>query len=106
MRLSNGVISITLLFILSGCYSPPNYELFERNVLINIESSFAPNTYKKGREIYSEDKYIYIYRFPKGGCVHGFFTNRDDKPEKVIGWIILSDEDDCKMQSRYSLSPF
>jgi hypothetical protein len=106
MKLSNVVISITLLFILSGCYSPPDYYLFERERLIGIATSFNPNKNQKRREIYSEDTYIYIYRFPKEECTYGYFTNRDDKPEKVIGWIILLGEDDCKMQARYSLSLF
>ncbi|WP_193215706.1 hypothetical protein [Aliarcobacter butzleri] len=41
------------------------------------------------------DIYIYISEYPKG-CVVGFLTNRDDKPEVVQEWIIISGKEYCK----------
>ena len=45
------------------------------------------------------DIYIYVYEddpsSPKG-CTYGILTNRDDKPEKAVGWIILSGKENCK----------
>ncbi|MDR1460787.1 MAG: hypothetical protein LBI78_04010 [Campylobacteraceae bacterium] len=60
MRLSNVIGLITLLFMLSGCSSPAYYEVFERTINTYVGTSFIPNQYEKLREIYSDDKYIYI----------------------------------------------
>ena len=49
------------------------------------------------------DIYIYIFRHNPEGCIHGILTNRDDKPEKAVGWIILSGKENCKQQQAYSL---
>jgi hypothetical protein len=95
MRLDNMVILIIILFTLSGC-SETSYQVFEKNALVGVAKSFNPNKNQERREIYSEDKYIYVYSFFRK-CVYGYLTNRDDKPEKVIGWIILSGEDHCIM---------
>ncbi|MDR1460788.1 MAG: hypothetical protein LBI78_04015 [Campylobacteraceae bacterium] len=46
---------------------------------------------------------IYIFRGPDK-CVHSYFTNRDERVEKVIGWAILSGEEDCKMITKYVFS--
>lgn len=46
---------------------------------------------------------IYIYIGKKGQCEYGFLTNRDNNPEKVIGWIIISGKEHCKEQQAWSL---
>ena len=46
---------------------------------------------------------IYIFRHNPEGCIHGILTNRDDKPEKAVGWVILSGKENCKQQQAYSL---
>jgi hypothetical protein len=66
----------------------------------NVGDSFVPITNPKLREVYSEDKYIYKMERPQG-CHFGFLTNRDDKPEKVMGWVILSGKEFCKEQQAY-----
>ncbi|MFV0481163.1 MAG: hypothetical protein ACK5LP_04190 [Campylobacteraceae bacterium] len=97
MRLSNFLILITLAFGFSGCYTTKaTYEIFERNFNSAIGSSYYTTYWKERREIYSEDKYIYISRYPKG-CVYGYLTNKDESEEKVIGWIILKGEENCKI---------
>jgi len=42
------------------------------------------------------DIYIYIFKNSPKGCIYGFLTNRDNNPEKVIGWIIISGKEYCK----------
>jgi hypothetical protein len=103
MRLSNILLLATLLFGLGGCMmGPTNYEIFEMNVNWSFERNiFAFKGNKDFREIYSDDKYIYVFR-RINGCVYGFFTNRDDKPEQALGWVILSGEENCIMQQSYS----
>ena len=82
---------------------PSTYEIFEYTMNFNVGWSGIPNANPHLREIYSEDKYIYIFRNNPNGCVYGFLTNRDDKPEKVIGWIIISGKEFCKQQRSYRL---
>jgi thioredoxin-related protein len=92
-----------MLFIFSGCrMGPTMYEVFERKMNFNVGKSFIPHMNKQYREIYSNDKYIYI--FEDGQCVYGFLTNRDGKPEKVVDWIILSGKKYCKEQQQWILS--
>ena len=90
---------------LNGCYiGPATYEVFEYNRNFNARYMDFPKVIPQYREIYSEDKYIYIYRNSPKGCVYGYLTNRDDSPEKVIGWIINSGKEFCKEQQRYTLT--
>jgi hypothetical protein len=99
MKTVNILLLIIILFGLGGCkVGPTNYEIFEKSMNYEIDSSYYPTYLKKMREIYSEDKYIYVLyvsQIPEE-CVYGYFTNRDNKPEKVIGWVILSGEKNCK----------
>ena len=55
-------------------------------------------------EIYDENRYIYIFRHNPEGCIHGILTNRDDKPEKAGGWIILSGKENCKERQGWIFS--
>ena len=96
--------NIILIFIasilLNGCYmGSATYEVFEKNMNLNIGDSFIPKMNYKFREIYSEDKYI--YKGKKGQCEYGYLTNRDDKPEVVQEWIIISGKEYCKEQQAY-----
>jgi len=108
MRLSNIPVniflSIFLIFIFTGCFRvPASYEVFEYHRNYNSGGSFIPNVWgEKHRQIYSEDKYIYTGEHPKG-CINGFFTNRDDKPERTLGWLILNGEEHCKEQRGWAL---
>ena len=45
---------------------------------------------------------IYISEYPKG-CIVGYLTNRDDKPEVVQEWIILSGKENCKITESFVL---
>ncbi|NLO17773.1 MAG: hypothetical protein GX118_06235 [Arcobacter butzleri] len=101
--------NIILIFIasilLNGCYmGSATYEVFERSRNYHIGKDNIPKSFgSDGRNIYSEDKYIYLSERPKG-CVIGYLTNRDDKPEKVIGWIIISGKEFCKERQAWALS--
>lgn len=102
MRIKN-IILILLIFIsFASCYAgPATYEVFENDRNYNVGHSRIPNANKKFREIYSEDKYIYKFKGDDPRCVYGYLTNRDDKPEKVIDWIIISGKEYCKEQQAY-----
>ena len=103
MKIKNIILLFIVCSIFSGCYiGSPSYEVFEKNMNFNVGDSFTPKMNNKFREIYSEDKYIYIGK--KGQCEYGFLTNRDDNPEKVIGWIIISGKEYCKERQAYALS--
>jgi len=94
-------IFVTTVF-LGGCrIGPATYEEFVHQRNFNARYMDFPKVIPQRREIYSEDKYIYIVKHPKG-CVYGYLTNRDDKPEKVIGWIILSGKEHCKEQRNFT----
>ncbi len=104
MKNINIILILMVSFMLNGCYiGPATYEIFEQTVNLNAYHIFNPKTTKLEREIYDKDKYIYITRdYPFApGCVFGYLTNRDDKPEKVIGWIIISGKEYCKEQQAY-----
>ena len=46
---------------------------------------------------------IYIFEHIIEGCVYGYLTNRDDKPEVVQEWIILSGKENCKITESFVL---
>jgi hypothetical protein len=102
MKTINIILLITLLFGLGGCYGrlplkEQSYAFFEENKNLTIGGSLIPEMNQHRREIYSEDRYIYRFETPPK-CVFGYLTNKDDKPEKVIGWVILSGKDFCRQQ--------
>jgi len=95
------ILAISVFF--SACrMGPSTYEIFASNRNSDIGWSGIPNANPRLKEIYSEDKYIYIFKNSPKGCVYGYLTNRDDKPEKVIGWIIISGKEYCKAQKNYT----
>lgn len=99
----NIILILLTLIVFTGCrYGEPTYETFEYNNNWNIGKTHIPNLNPNIREIYSEDKYIYIFRNSPKGCVYGYLTNRDDKSEKVIGWIIISGKEFCKEQKNFT----
>jgi hypothetical protein len=101
MKTVNILLLMICLFGLGGCYSSPyvfeSYKFFKENKDLSIGGSHIPKMNQHRREIYSEDKYIYKFEAPSR-CVFGYLTNKDDKPEKVIGWVILSGKDFCRQQ--------
>ncbi|MDY0365996.1 MAG: hypothetical protein RBQ81_09075 [Arcobacteraceae bacterium] len=102
MKIKNIIFSILILIGFTGCpYGEPTYEIFVENMELN-KRIWTPNEHmiSNFREIYSEDKYIYRLEIPKG-CHFVFLTNRDDKPEKVIDWIIISGKEHCKEQREF-----
>lgn len=102
MRLKNIILVVITSILFNGCYmGSATYEVFEKNMELN-KRIWTPNEHmiNNFREVYSKDKYIYKFEDPKG-CHYGFLTNRDDKPEKVIGWIIISGKEYCKEQQAY-----
>ncbi|MBR8465356.1 hypothetical protein KDE13_03125 [Campylobacter sp. faydin G-140] len=105
MRVKDIVLSASILIVLGGCYiGPATYEVFKKNNDISIGKSFIPLMNSKFREIYDENRYIYIVRSNPEGCVYGFLTNRDDKPEVVQEWIILSGKEHCKHRQEWVFS--
>ena len=89
---------------LGGCvYITPSYEVFAGN-MDNQVKYWKSNKYNNNmRQIYDEHRYIYVYEDDPKGCTYGILTNRDDKPEKAIGWIILSGKENCKETSSFVL---
>ncbi len=102
--MKNIILIFTASILLSGCYiGAASYEVFERSRNYHIGKSDIPKSFKiDSRNIYSENMYIYTSERPKG-CIIGYLTNRDDKPEKVIGWIIISGKEFCKERQAWSL---
>ena len=101
MKVKDVVLGLVGSMVLSGCnYFTPTYEIFAGNMESRIRN-WTPTEYmiNNVRQIYDEHRYIYVYEddpsSPKG-CTYGILTNRDDKPEKAIGWIILSGKENCK----------
>ncbi|MDR0467344.1 MAG: hypothetical protein LBG67_00660 [Campylobacteraceae bacterium] len=93
------------LLIINGCSAPEpyipqqSYAKFAENLNLTIGGSHIPERNQARREVYSEDKYIYKFETPPK-CSFGYLTNRDDKPEKVIGWVVLSSKEFCRRQIR------
>ena len=105
MKTRDVTMCLVGLVWLGGCvYITPSYEVFVNNMESNMRN-WTPTEYiiKNHREIYDENRYIYIYEDDPKGCTYGILTNRDDKPEKAVGWIILSGKENCKQQQAYSL---
>ena len=106
MKVKGIAICLVILLWLNGCvYITPSYEVFAGNMDANMRN-WTPTEYmiKNHREIYDENRYIYIYRHSPEGCTFGFLTNRDDKPEKAVGWIILSGKEYCKERQGWIFS--
>ena len=100
------LILLIVMVGLSGCYiGAASYEVFVNNMESNMRN-WTPTEYaiKNSREIYDENRYIYIFRHNPEGCIHGILTNRDDKPEKAVGWIILSGKEYCKERQGWIFS--
>jgi hypothetical protein len=104
MKIRNVTLCLVILLWLNGCvYITPSYEVFAGN-MDNRVKYWKPNKYNKNtRQIYDEHRYIYVYENDPKGCIRGILTNRDDKPEKAIGWIILSGKENCKETSSFVL---
>jgi len=97
MKIRNVTLCLVILLWLNGCvYITPSYEVFAGN-MDNQLKYWEPNKYNNNmRQIYDENRYIYIYENDPKGCTYGILTNRDDRPEKAVGWIILSGKENCK----------
>ena len=104
MKIRNVTLCLVILLWLNGCvYITPSYEVFAGN-MDNQLKYWEPNKYNNNmRQIYDENRYIYIYEDDPKGCTYGILTNRDDKPEKAVGWIILSGKENCKQTSSFVL---
>ena len=104
MKVKGIAICLVILLWLNGCvYITPSYEVFAGN-MDNQVKYWESNKYNNNmRQIYDENRYIYIYEDDPKGCTYGILTNRDDKPEKAIGWIILSGKENCKETSSFVL---
>ncbi|MBR8464686.1 hypothetical protein KDD93_08950 [Campylobacter sp. faydin G-24] len=101
MRVRNMMLMMVMLANLNGCnYFGSSYENFK--YFRNIYSSKHNNRtivkkYSERREIYDENRYIYKFQGKSDPrCIYGYLTNRDDKPEVVQEWIILSGKEYCK----------
>ena len=104
MKIRDIAMCLVGLVWLGGCvYITPSYEVFAGN-MDNRVKYWKPNKYNKNtRQIYDEHRYIYVYENDPKGCIRGILTNRDDKPEKAVGWIILSGKENCKQTSSFVL---
>ena len=106
MKVKDVVLGLVMILGLGGCHMGPyTYEVFVNNMESNMRN-WTPTEYaiKNSREIYDENRYIYIFEHIIEGCVYGYLTNRDDKPEVVQEWIILSGKENCKERQAWSLS--
>jgi hypothetical protein len=105
MKIRNIILIFIVCSTFSGCYiGASSYEVFERSRNYHIGKDNIPKSFGiDSRNIYSEDKYIYISERPKG-CIIGYLTNRDNNPEKVIGWILISGKEYCKEKQAWALS--
>ena len=101
MLRNNIILIIALLFCFTGC-SVRSYENFKKNNDFTIGSVGFPVANEHSRKNYDKDHYIYIHTVPKG-CIHGFITNRNDNPEKVISWHIISGKEFCKEKRRWAI---
>ena len=97
MKIRDVAMCLVGLVWFGGCvYITPSYEVFAGN-MDNQVKYWESNKYNNNmRQIYDEKRYIYIYEDDPKGCTYGILTNRDDKPEKAVGWIILSGKENCK----------
>ena len=98
MKVKDVVLGLVMILGLGGCHMGPyTYEVFANNMELNMRN-WTPSEYMINniRQIYDENRYIYVYEDDPKGCTYGILTNRDDKPEKAVGWIILSGKENCK----------
>ncbi|QCD45670.1 hypothetical protein [Campylobacter mucosalis] len=91
---------VSFLMIVVGfsgcCFSSASYENFAYKRNAEKYNNSIPKYYAKRREIYDNNRYIYKFRFYEDPrCAYAFFTNRDDKPERVIEWVIISGKEYC-----------
>ncbi|MDY0365956.1 MAG: lipoprotein [Arcobacteraceae bacterium] len=98
--MKNIIFILTITFILSGCYSiVPTYSSFEykRNHYLLIHNShIIPKYFKERREDYDENRYIYKFNGDDPRCVYAYLTHKDDNPEMVREWFIISGKEYCK----------
>ena len=105
MKVKGIAICLVILLWLNGCvYITPSYEVFVKMYAnFHTGKSYIPKNFgTHRRKIYDENRYIYISEYPKG-CIVGYLTNRDDKPEVVQEWIILSGKENCKITESFVL---
>ena len=103
MKIRDVAMCLVGLVWLGGCaFGEATYEIFVEKMELN-RRIWTPNEFmiKNFRQIYDENRYIYVYEDDPKGCTYGFLTNRDGKPEKIMDWIILSGKENCKEQRHY-----
>ena len=97
MKIRDVAMCLVGLVWFGGCvYITPSYEVFAGNMDNQVKYGESNKYNNNMRQIYDENRYIYIYEDDPKGCTYGILTNRDDKPEKAVGWIILSGKENCK----------
>jgi hypothetical protein len=97
MRINIFIFILISIVGLGGCYyKTATYENFKYKRECYVDSHIIPKGYYNRREIYSEDKYIYKFKGDDPRCVYAYLTNRDDTPEKVLSWFIISGKEFCK----------
>ncbi|QCD45672.1 hypothetical protein [Campylobacter mucosalis] len=102
------IVSFLMIVVgFSGCYiGAPSYEVFKENrdfflTPTNSLAILTPYNRANLREVYDENRYIYKFEHPKG-CHYGYLTNKDDKPEVIQEWIILSGKEHCKQRQAWA----
>ena len=100
MKFRNFILFIITLVGCSGCYfKTATYEIFKYKrdgELYEWNNQNIPKYHSERREIYDDNRYIYKFNGEDPRCVYGYLTNRNDKIEKVVGWVILSGKEYCK----------
>ena len=105
MKIRDVAMCLVGLVWFGGCvYITPSYEVFVKMYAnFHTGKSYIPKNFgTHRRKIYDENRYVYISEYPKG-CIVGYLTNRDDKPEVVQEWIILSGKENCKITESFVL---
>lgn len=107
MKFRNFILFAATIIGFGGCYiSEPSYEVFKnnRNIFLIPTNHIMVLNFHKRREIYDENRYIYKFKGDDPRCIHGYLTNKDDKSERVLDWVILSRKEYCKERRAWALS--
>lgn|SRR5574344_1625297 len=100
MRVRNIVLILFSIFIFNGCYfKTATYDMFKykRDHFVSKHNNqLIPKYHKERRKVYDENRYIYKFNGDDSRCVYAYLTNRDENPERVIEWFIISGEEYCK----------
>ncbi|CUU81896.1 Uncharacterised protein [Campylobacter hyointestinalis] len=99
MKFISFLTIVIMVFFSNGCYfKNATYDNFKykRDFFLIPHNSKIILSLKEFREIYDDTRYIYKFKGDDPRCHYGYLTNKDDKPERILEWIILSGKEYCK----------